>query len=349
MKKVKVGFVGTGFMGQRAHLSNYIGLDACEVTCIAEPRKELARKVAARYGIENIYGNHLELIKNCRPDAIVASQPYKHHISLIPDILNAKIPVFTEKPLALSVESGEKLAALAKQTGTLHMVGYHKRSDPAVEYAKSLIDEWKLSGEYGKMKYVRITMPPGDWVRNAAAVISTDEAYPKTELESSVPGFSKEETREYDLFVNYYIHQVNLMRHLLGGDYRLDYADPSGVMLSVQSETGVCGVIEMATYETTTDWQESAMVCFEKGYIMIKLPAPLAVNTSGDVTVMRDNGKNPPSFESPILPDIAAMRNQASNFIKAVSGERQAPCESREAVLDLMVARDYIKYMKRYK
>ncbi len=36
----------------------------------------------------------------------------------------------------------------------------------------------------------------------------------------------------YITFVNYYIHQVNLMRHLLGEPYRVTYADPSGVLLA---------------------------------------------------------------------------------------------------------------------
>ena len=52
----------------------------------------------------------------------------------------------TEKPLALSVEAGEMLADLADKNKVTHMVGYHKRSDPAMEYAKSIIDQWKEQG-----------------------------------------------------------------------------------------------------------------------------------------------------------------------------------------------------------
>jgi len=69
----------------------------------------------------------------------------------------------------------------------------------------------------------------------------------------------------------------------------------------------------------------------------------------GKVTIMRDNSITSPSYEIPILPNISAMRNQAKNFIAAVRGEKPAPCESLEAVEDLKIARDYIKYMKQYK
>jgi hypothetical protein len=43
------------------------------------------------------------------------------------------------------------------------------------------------------------------------------------------------------------------------------------------------------------------------------------------------------------------MRNQAMNFIKAVKGEIEPPCRSSEAVKDLLIAADYIDFMKKYK
>jgi len=39
MNKVKIGFVGCGFMGQLAHLPNFIESEKCEVVALAEKRK----------------------------------------------------------------------------------------------------------------------------------------------------------------------------------------------------------------------------------------------------------------------------------------------------------------------
>ena len=44
-KKVRIGFVGVGSMGQCAHLKNYATLPECEVAAIAELRQDLAKKV----------------------------------------------------------------------------------------------------------------------------------------------------------------------------------------------------------------------------------------------------------------------------------------------------------------
>jgi len=55
----------------------------------------------------------------------------------------------------VSPESGDILADLAEKNNVTYMLGYHKRSDPAMEYAWSLIREWKGSGEFGRMRMVR--------------------------------------------------------------------------------------------------------------------------------------------------------------------------------------------------
>lgn len=343
--KIKIGFVGSGFMGQRAHMSNYATLtDLCEIVALAEPRKKLAENVARRYGIPVVYEDHMQLLANSDVDAIVASQPYSNHINIVPDILRAKKALFTEKPIAVSVETGEKHAALAKENGVLYMVGYHKRSDPAMEYAKKLADDWKASGEYGRLRLVRITMPPGDWVGGGAiGVIGSDDPYPPLQHEPMPEYFDEKNGREYNEFVNYYIHQVNAMRFLLGESYKVTYAEKTGVLLAVESESGVCGTIEMAPFNTTLDWQETYLIAFERGYIYVQLPPPLASQQAGIVTVMRDNGKEPPTITQPVMPRVHAMRNQAINFIAAVKGERPAPCLADEAVEDLKIARDYIR------
>jgi predicted dehydrogenase len=152
-----------------------------------------------------------------------------------------------------------------------------------------------------------------------------------------------ETRREYEAFVNYYIHQVNLLRHLLGEPYKVTYAEPSGVLLAVQTESGVAGAIEMTPYRTTVAWEESALVAFEKGYVKLELPAPLAANRAGSVEVYADPGNRVPSRECPTLPWVHAMRQQAMNFVKVCKGEMAPPCEAAEAALDLEVARDYVR------
>ena len=110
-------------------LKNYVTLPDRDVTAIAEMRQGLAKKVAARYGVPRAYASAEEMLAQERLDGIVAAQPFTRHGMLIPELLKARVPLFTEKPLAGSVEVGERLLVALAASWTWHMVGYHKRSD----------------------------------------------------------------------------------------------------------------------------------------------------------------------------------------------------------------------------
>ena len=344
MAKTKIGFVGVGGMGQCAHLKNYVTVPDCEVVAIAEVREELGKKVAAKYGVPRVYRTHEELLAREQLDAIVSAQPFTRHGTLLPELAAAGLPIFTEKPLAGSIEMGEKVLAALATHKTWHMVGYHKRSDPATMYAKAEIDRLKATGELGKLKYVRILMPAGDWVASGFIdLVQTNEPYAQLAWDPPASDMDKATNDKYISFVNYYIHQVNLMRHLLGEPYHATYVDPSEVMLAVQSDSGVAGVIEMSPFTTSIEWLESALVAFEHGYVKIELPAPLANNRPGRVEIYRDPGNGvTPELSVPTLPWIHAMRQQAFNFVAAVRGEMKPLCTAPEALEDLKVARQYI-------
>jgi predicted dehydrogenase len=342
--KIRIGFVGVGGMGQCAHLKNYVTLGDCEVVAIAEIREELGRKVAARYGVPRVYPSHAEMFAAEALDGVVASQPFDRHGVLASELLRAGVPVFTEKPLAASVQVGEQIAQAVAERSALWMVGYHKRSDPATIRARAEIARLKETGELGRMTYVRILMPAGDWIASGFNDLIRDDApYPDLPRDPAPPDMDEATYARYVSFVNYYIHQVNLMRHLLGEPYTVTYADPAGVLLAGRSASGVTCAIEMTPYRTTVDWQESALVCFERGYVRLELPAPLACNRPGRVEIFRDPGDAPPQTVIPQLPWTHAMRQQAMNFIAAIRCESPPPCDAAEALADLRVARNYIR------
>jgi predicted dehydrogenase len=335
-------------MGQCAHLKNYAALPDCAVVALAEIRKELGARVAARYGVPRVYGDHQEMLAREKLDGIVASQPFTRHGVLVPELLKAGVPLFTEKPLAGAVEVGEKIVEAVRKSGAWHMVGYHKRSDPAAMHARDEINRLKASGEIGKMKYVRILMPAGDWIAGGFNdVIAGGEYVRNLEWDPPAGDMDQETYKQYTGFVNYYIHQVNFMRFVLGEPYQVTYADPSGVMLAGRSASGIACAIEMSPYSTTIAWQESVLVAFERGYVKIELPAPLASNRPGRVEIFQDPGQGAaPRTIIPQLPWVHAMRQQAVNFVRAIRGEIKPPCEAAEALEDLKVARQYIMLMK---
>ncbi len=347
-KKLRLGFIGVGKMGQAAHLRNFAALEECEVVAIAELREEMACRVARRYGVPRVYRYHREMLAHEQLDGLVCIQPFDRHGILLGELLQLGLPILTEKPLAASVEVGERLVKAAQEAGTWHMVAYHKRSDPAAVCAREYVRQFQLSDELGRLRYVRITMPPGEWIAGGFndVIIGSDPA-PALEFDPPASDLSAEDYADYVRFVNYYIHQVNLLRFLLGEPYRVTYADPHQVLLIGESASGATCSIEMAPYQTTLDWQESALVCFERGYVRLDLPPPLALNRAGRVEVFRDPGQGAtPQRIEPILPPVHAHRQQAINFVRAIRGECRPPCDSVEALEDLRLARDYFRLLR---
>jgi len=332
-------------MGQMAHLKNYVTLNDCEVVAIAELREKTGKLVGKRYGIPNVYTDHLKMIEKEKLDGVAVIQNWDKHLPLLPEIYKRVGHVVTEKPLAYSAATGEQISKAAKATNCIHMVGYHKRSDPATMYAKQVTDEWKASGRYGALRYVRVTMPAGDWVANGfLGRLDAGDGCPPVKIEPKPTDMDEKTLNEYIGFVNYYVHQVNLIRHFFGEPYDIMYADKSGVLLAVESRSGVCGTIEMTPYETTLAWEETVLVGFAKGYIKLTLPAPMAINRAGTVEIYKDpeKGKTPERI-CPTMPWIHAMRQQAMNFVRVCKGEMKPPCDVHEAVEDLRICRQYVQ------
>ncbi|MBI3985422.1 MAG: Gfo/Idh/MocA family oxidoreductase [Lentisphaerae bacterium] len=346
--RVRIGFVGVGGMGQAAHLRHYVQVPECEVVALAEIKKDLAKHVAARWGVPKVYASHEAMLAKEKLDGLVASQPFTRHGVLVPELLKARIPVFTEKPIAGSVEMGEKIVRAVKDSKTWMMIGYHKRSDPATMTAKAEIERLKQTGELGKMTYIRILMPAGDWTANGFNQnVGGNDPNPQLAWDPPAPDMDKDTHDAYIGFVNYYIHQVNLMRHLLGETWRINYASKSGVLLAGESPSGVTCSIEMTPYSTTLDWQEHALVCFQKGWLNIELPAPLTINRAGRLEIFRDPGKGAtPKTEIPQMPWTGAMLQQARHFVAAIQGKMPTLCTATEALDDLKLAREYIRIWK---
>jgi len=346
--KVRIGFVGAGFMGQLAHIRSYALLrDECELVALAEPRERTAELVAARYGIGRVYRDHRELIESEELDGIVASQPFTHHAALLPELYPRAPHLFTEKPLALGPATGARLAALAEDAGCTHMLGYHRRSDPATREAKRTLDAWRGSGELGGVRYLRICYSDGDWVANAhAALIDAGDERPQLPVEAPPLELEGDDEALWALRtgVNELVHPLNLMRHLLGEPYRLVFAHGSGRLYCFESDSGVPATIEVAPYRVTVGLEEELLVAFERGYVRLR-PAPsLALNRAGSLEVYRDPGAGAlPERVAPQLPWIDPMRAQAADFLRVCRGEIPPPTGAAEAAEDLGLVLDLVR------
>ena len=346
--KVRIGFVGAGFMGQLAHIRSYARLDEdCQLVALAEPRERTAELVAARYGIGRVYRDHRELLDSEELDGIVAVQRYVHHATLLPELYPRVRHLFTEKPLALGAEEGDRLARLAADSGCVHMLGYQRRSDPATREAKRTVDAWRTSGEVGALRYLRICYTDGDWTANAGgALVDTGEEAPPFAAEDPPPEIAGDDDAVWALSTaaDQLVHPLNLIRHFLGERYVLVFVHATGRLLVFESESGVPATVEVTPYRLAVGFDEEILVAFERGYVRLR-PAPsLALNRSGTLQVYRDEGSGTgPERIEPQLPWVDPQQAQAGDFLRVCRGEAAPPTDVGEAAKDLHLVRDIVR------
>jgi predicted dehydrogenase len=345
--KVRIGFVGAGFMGQLAHIRSYALLDEeCELVALAEPRQRTAELVAARYGIGRVYRDHRELLESEQLDGIVAPQRYAHHAALLPELYPRTGHLFTEKPLALGAAQGDRLAQLAGEAGCVHMLGYHRRSDPATREAKRAVDALQSSGELGALRYLRICYTDGDWIANAyRAFIDVGEQPPAVAEEQPPAELADDEARwALSTGVDQLVHPLNLIRHFLGEPYKVRFVHASGRLIVFESESGIPATIEVTPYRLTVGFDEELLVAFERGYVRLR-PAPsLALRRAGTVEIYRDPGFDlAPERISPQLPWIDPQQAQATDFLRVCRGEAAPPTDAREAAEDLHLVEEIVR------
>jgi predicted dehydrogenase len=343
---MRVGFIGSGRHAQGAHLRVYSQLsESCELAGIADPDVELATRVAARFGVPNVFATHTELIARGELDAcVVTLPPVDAAEKVIIDLLNAGIASFVEKPLAGSPAGADRIIEAQKQSGTLLRVGFHKRCDPATIVAREEIVRLTQSGELGAMTYGRVHVShAGDWMAGGYADTLKGNAPPRLpSAAQNFPGMSAEAMALFSSFASVHGHQFDWLQHLLGEHLELTYSEPSKVLLCVRTTSGVPAVFEFTPYRSCNDWIESALVCFEKGYVKVHLPPPLALDRAGEVEFFRDCGEPGGARRiRPVLRNISALHKQAELFLAATRGDATPLCTGFDARACLSLARDW--------
>ena len=110
-KKIKLSFVGSGFVGQMAHLENYFSLqESVILDSLAEVRSELSQQASKEYNIEHLFSNHKELILNRKEiDGAVIVTRRENTGPIALDFLNNGTTIITEKPMCHTSEQALKL------------------------------------------------------------------------------------------------------------------------------------------------------------------------------------------------------------------------------------------------
>jgi predicted dehydrogenase len=141
MAELAIGLIGAGAIG-RAHADAILTLDVCRLAGVADPTVS-GRSFAEGLGAPS-FADHLALLAEARPDAVIVATPNDTHLPLALDAIAAGVPVLVEKPIAANVADGEALAGAALLADVPVLVGHHRRHNPIIRRARALVADGAL-------------------------------------------------------------------------------------------------------------------------------------------------------------------------------------------------------------
>ena len=125
MTGVAVGMVGAGAVATR-HVRTLLAMGGVRVAAVADPAVERARLLAGQAGA-TAYASHLDMLERERLDAVYVCVPPFAHGPPELAVIDAGLPLFVEKPVAIDLGTAERIAARLAARPLLTCTGYHWR------------------------------------------------------------------------------------------------------------------------------------------------------------------------------------------------------------------------------
>ncbi len=212
--------------------------DLYQIAAVCDLSRTVVNRVGEAYGVERRFTDWTALLQEPLDAVMVLTSGSHEPIAVA--AARAGRHVFIEKPIALSESEGQAIIAAGKKAGVRLMVGYMKRYDPAVErmadelrslsqlrFASSTTAEYPLKWYVAHYPIVRGADIDA---KTATALQMEDEARITAAIGVSDP------TLRYAYrhsLLDSMIHDINLMRGLLGEPKALRFASVARAEVSV--------------------------------------------------------------------------------------------------------------------
>jgi myo-inositol 2-dehydrogenase / D-chiro-inositol 1-dehydrogenase len=191
---VRIGLAGAGRMGA-FHGEVLASTDGVDEVCVTDVDDDRAAALAASIGGSTAQSVAAMLEQGI--DALVIASPTPTHAELIHTGVDAGVPVFCEKPVALDRETTEGVVEHVERSGVLVQIGFNRRFDAGFQAARRSLED----GSVGTLFVVRMG--------------THDPAPPPVEYLAGSGG----------LFRDMHIHDFDALRFVTGDEVEQVYAD----------------------------------------------------------------------------------------------------------------------------
>lgn len=144
IRKIRVGFYGTGRFANRTHIPNLLKLDSVEIVALCDADPTALAATAARLPNARPYRDALEMLHNEPLDALYSCVPAYARTNVEIAAAERGIHLFSEKPQALDLELACAIDRAIQQAGVLSTVGFRERYRPMFREARRFLADKRV-------------------------------------------------------------------------------------------------------------------------------------------------------------------------------------------------------------
>ena len=156
---VRVGILGAGFIG-RIHALDLRADSRVTLVGVADMAAPAAERLAADVGatphrsLDDLIAAGIDAVYVCTPNTL--------HVDPVVRALGAGLHVFSEKPMATSLEGAARIRAAAGRATGVYQLGFNRRFSNVYGFAKRLIAEGRITPYEAQLKHNRgeLAQPP---------------------------------------------------------------------------------------------------------------------------------------------------------------------------------------------
>lgn len=153
MNEIRGAVVGFGKLGL-LHAGLLNGLPGSRLGAVVESSPLIQRVIRQNFPDVNVFSDVSQLVASDLPSCAVIATPTGSHVAIARALLQADVPVFIEKPLALTARDAAPLVAALDNRWVPNMVGYMGRYLDTFRKARELLRDEVL----GPIRMIRSSM-----------------------------------------------------------------------------------------------------------------------------------------------------------------------------------------------
>ena len=136
----RLGIVGAGRLASNRIYPALRYIDDLELAAVCDLDEDRARRNARRFGGEREFTDHRRMLEEGGLDGVVVCVGPESHEALAIEVMEAGLPVYTEKPPAVTAAGARRVWETSRRTGQRCVTAFKKRYAPAYVKAHRMVN-----------------------------------------------------------------------------------------------------------------------------------------------------------------------------------------------------------------